>query len=120
MNIGQLEKVQNDGIEEYWGFIKTLALNLSIKLVQNKKSGGGLNSPDFIILGKSLNGNEAEIGSAWLKTPNDRLSKIEEFISITIDDISFEKSINVAAFFDKETKKYNISWNRPKQISKTA
>lgn len=108
--IGELEEVQNNGEKEYWGNIRTLTHNLKIRLVANKDFGGGAGAPDYLVMCKSVNGTDTQIGSGWLKTPN-APSNIREFLSMTLDDPSFLQPLNVAAF-PKEKGKWDISWRR--------
>jgi uncharacterized protein (DUF736 family) len=116
--IGTLETVTNNGDKEYWGNIKTLKLNLSIRLIENRNFNSSTNSPDFLILGKLSDGSETQVGSAWLKVPNKHDSKINEFISITIDDPSMDAALNVAAF-PKEGNKWDITFRRRQQTTST-
>lgn len=109
--IGTLEEVQNNGDKEFWGYIRTLKLNLSLRIIENRDFRSSPNSPDFLILAKTTNGEETQIGQAWLKTPNKRDSKISEFISITIDDPDMDKPLNVAAF-PKGAGKWDITFRR--------
>lgn len=109
--IGELEEVENNREKEYWGYIRTLDLNFTVKLTPNKDFKSNPNSPDFFIMGKIGNGSETQIGSAWLKTPNKVGSSITEFLSLTIDDPSMISPLNVAAF-PKGNKKWDITWRR--------
>lgn len=108
--VGELEEVQNNHEKEYWGFIRTLNLNLNIRLVPNIEFKNSQNSPDFLVLAKLSGGAETQIGSAWLKTPN-KPGSIAEFLSLTIDDPSMDAPLNVAAF-PKAAKKWDITFRR--------
>jgi uncharacterized protein (DUF736 family) len=50
-----------------------------------------------------------EIGAAWLKKRKDGSG--EAFLTITLDDPSFDRPINIAAFPEKDGG-YQISWRR--------
>lgn len=109
--IGMLEEVENNGDKEFWGNIRTLKLNLSIRIVENRDFKSSPNSPDYIIFAKTPGGEETQVGQAWLKIPNKRDSKISEFMSITIDDPDMDKPLNVAAF-PKGNRKWDITFRR--------
>ena len=117
--IGSLEEVQNNNEKEYWGYIRTLEMNLNIRLTPNKDFNSAANSPDFLIMGKIGNGTETQVGSAWLKIPNKPGSKIAEFLSLTIDDPSMNAPLNVAAF-PKGNKKWDITYRRRQSTTSNA
>lgn len=117
--IGELEEVENNHEKEYWGHIRTLTLNLNIRLTPNKDFRSNPNSPDFLIMGKLGGGIETQIGSAWLKIPNNPTSMVSEFLSLTVDDPSMSTPLNVAAF-PKGNKKWDITFRRRKAGSADA
>lgn len=116
--IGNLETVKNNGETEHWGTIKTLKLNLAIRLVENRDFKSGPNAPDFLVLLNHVEGDTTQIGTAWLKIPNKPNSKVAQFISLSIDDPSMDKPLNVAAF-PKEGGKWDIAFSRPRQDKTT-
>ena len=109
--IGNLEEVQNNGEKELWGHIRTLELDLNLRLVQNEDQRSD-HSPAWLILTKSRQGHEVQIGGAWKKLPKAPGLSGEEFLSLTFDDPSFDKSMNVAAFTEDGGKTWDIMWRR--------
>ena len=112
-NIGFLDEVQNNGEKEFWGELKTLHHHLKLRLAPNKEFGGSERAPDYYIFTRNSSGGEAQIGNAWMKPLNNPTSDAREFLSITIDDVSFIAPINVAAF-PKGKQRWEISWRRRK------
>ena len=113
LNIGTLETVTNNLEEEIWGHIKTRSLNIKIRLVSNVSGRNSDNSPDYKIFEQGEDNEGHQIGSAWLKIPNNPNSSVKEFLSITLDDPDFPKPLNVAAF-PQGNGKWDVIWNRPK------
>ena len=109
--IGELEEALNDGEKELWGHIRTLTRDLTIRLAKNKDARSN-NSPEWNIFAKNKSGQDVQIGSAWRKLPKSRGLAGEEFLSLTIDDPSFEGPMNVAAFTEDGGKRWDIMWRR--------
>lgn len=105
--IGTIQETESNGFKEMKGQISTLHLNINFKLIQNKNKSGS-NDPNYIINIQSLNGSDVQIGSAWEKTNQ---NTGEMFLSITFDDPSFDKALNVAAFKNNPNK-WDIVWRR--------
>ncbi|HGW5374942.1 TPA: DUF736 domain-containing protein [Pseudomonas aeruginosa] len=98
-NIGNFT-AQNNG---FAGTVRTLTLNVKVKLVPNDK--GSENAPDFRV--QAAGGYE--IGAAWKKTSqNDR-----PYLSVTLDDPSFPATI-YARLIEEEEGTYNLIWSRSK------
>jgi uncharacterized protein (DUF736 family) len=113
--IGTLEEVQNNGEKEYWGQIRTLHTSLSIKLIAYKDFGNSNpNSPDYLVYAKVPGGQEAQIGSAWLQVPKNTNSRVKEYLSISIDDISFPDTLSIQAFPTGDGK-WNVTWSRDRK-----
>lgn len=109
--IGYLSSVHNDGqTEELEGEVKTLQIQLKIKLITNEK-GMGEKAPHYIIFAVGYAGDDIPIGGAWKK----RKQRIGEsdlnFLSLTIDDPSLPSALNVAAF-ENGTGTWAITWRR--------
>ena len=99
--IGSIEKILNTGVTEYWGYLSTLELDIKFVIRENEDQRSP-NSPTHLIIAKSKNGSEVQIGNAWLRTPKALSTGAYEFFSLTFDDPSFNKPLNVAAFTENE------------------
>jgi len=108
--IGYLKPVMIGNTEELHGEVKTLQMQLKIKLVPIEFKSSG-NAPDYTIAATDFSGSDVEIGSAWKKQKQKIGDVMLEFLSITIDDPSLPNSLNVAAF-KKDDGSYDISWRR--------
>lgn len=112
--IGQLIETNINGKTEYEGHIRTLNIQIPIRLIENphKASQG---APDYRVISKS-GGQDIEVGSAWRNTSSPKIIGDEstEYLSINIDDPSMPNALNVAAFRSQETDTWNIVWSRPK------
>lgn len=98
-NIGTFT-AQNTG---FAGTIRTLTLNVKVKLVPNDK--GSENAPDF----RMQSANNFDIGAAWKK-----VSQAErEYLSVTLDDPSFPATI-YARLIEAEDGAHNLIWTRSK------
>ena len=109
--IGKLKRVRDEQDEYLIGNIRTLEINLQIKLypITEKDSA---NSPSFRIFAVDKDSSEVEIGAAWVKTITkpDRFG--EEFLSISVDDPSLAQGLNVAAFTNDDGDTYSITFRR--------
>lgn len=95
--IGTFTK-QADG---YAGTVRTLTLNVKVKLVPNEKDSE--NGPDFRIFASNF-----ELGAAWRKTSKAN----REYLSVTLDDPSFPKPL-YARLVDAEDGSSTLIWSRP-------
>ncbi|MEQ8268302.1 MAG: DUF736 domain-containing protein [Parvibaculum sp.] len=110
-NVGYLTPETDGGEEVLIGQIRTLELSVDLSL---RPTGEGTTSrrPSHRIFAKSAQGRLTQIGSAWtkeLKGP-DRMG--ETFLSLTLDDPSFIRPLNVSAFKDADASGYTITWRR--------
>ncbi|WP_306253768.1 DUF736 domain-containing protein [Parvularcula sp. IMCC14364] len=98
--IGTFSKTDNG----YTGTIRTMTINVKSTFVPNEKNGND-KAPDFRIYAGG-----AELGAAWrafAKGDNDN-----QYLSVELDDPSFDKPIR-AAFFEKaEEGKGVLVWSR--------
>jgi uncharacterized protein (DUF736 family) len=108
--IGKLNKIVKDGQNQIIGNISTLEMNLKFKLSENKNKSSD-NAPDYLIVTANSNGDEAQVGSVWIKVIDKLGEEIKEFFSMTFDDPSFPHSLNVAAFPQGEAY-WDIVWRR--------
>jgi uncharacterized protein (DUF736 family) len=88
----------------YVGTVRTLTLNVKVKLVPNTDKDRD-NAPDFRILA----GTGYEIGAAWKKTS--RADK--PYLSVTLDDPSFPATI-YARLVQGEGESHDLIWSRSK------
>lgn len=109
--VGYLKPEMDGGEEVLIGQIRTLELAVDLSL---RPTGEGLRSrrPSHLIFAKSAQGRLTQIGSAWTKEMNAADRTGEKFLSLTLDDPSFARPLNVAAFKDAETGNYTITWRR--------
>jgi uncharacterized protein (DUF736 family) len=107
--IGQLESVSRDGARALQGHISTLALDCAVLLLPTGEATGS-SRPAYRVHAEKAADNLVEIGAAWRKQKKDGSGN--SFLSITIDDPSFERPINVAAFTDGSDDTYQITWRR--------
>jgi uncharacterized protein (DUF736 family) len=97
-NIGTFT-VQNRG---FTGTLRTLTLNVKVKLVPNEK--GSENAPDYRL--QAVGG--AEIGAAWKKT-----SQADRSYLLVLDDPSFPTAI-YARLLEGEEGEHTLIWSRTK------
>lgn len=87
----------------YTGTLRTLTLNVKVKLVPNDK-GNSENAPDF-----RLQAASDDIGAAWKKTSDAG----REYLSVTFDDPSFPAPI-YARLIEDESGTHDLIWSRSK------
>lgn len=109
--IGTIEEVLNNGETEFDGQIRTLDHSFNFRMISNPDRNG-MNSPDYLILAKSISGHDVQLGVAWRKKPTRFGADQNDFLSITLDDPSFEKPLNVAAFVQANGQTWDITWRR--------
>ena len=88
----------------YTGTLRTLTLNVKVKLVPNDK-GGKDNAPDY-----RLQAGSYDIGAGWKK-----VSKEAErpYVSVTLDDPSFPATV-YARLIEGENGAHDLIWSRSK------
>ncbi|MFN5352358.1 MAG: DUF736 family protein [Alphaproteobacteria bacterium] len=111
-----------------YGFLKKQSNNTSFKAIGELKAPffkGAIflvevqfresdKAPNFYI----LDNNEAPIGKAWIKKPDD--SQYPEFLSIEIDLPELDKPVYLTAWESKnDATLFNIVWKRPKKDNHT-
>lgn len=101
----------------YKGKVNTMNINFNFFMqeISDKKSD---KTPDFNIFLSNGTNEPPSIGAAWKKVSN-KNEKRTEFFSISFDDPSFDKPLNVAAFPDGSDS-WNITWDRKQEKSPIA
>lgn len=86
------------------GSVRTLTVSMKARLHPIERTSR--DAPDFRIMS-----GMAEVGAAWNKTSGDG----EPYISVTLDDPSFNAPINAALWPSQTEGDYDLVWNRPKR-----
>ena len=105
--IGQFMR-ENDG---FIGHLTTLSLHQDIIVVAAEPSDAE-NAPDYRVhvLDTMSNETGAEIGAGWKRTGE----KAGEYVSLQLDDPTFEHSIRANLFQSADNKSaWALHWNRP-------
>ncbi|MBV8917777.1 DUF736 domain-containing protein [Bradyrhizobium sp.] len=103
-NIGSFKKVGND----FQGQIITLSLQAKGVRIVAETSRTSENAPSHrIYLGK------VEIGAAWPK----RSEEGRDYLSLKLDDPSFNAPIYANLFDDEGGEGYTLLWSRPRKTS---
>ena len=98
-NIGSFT-ADKDG---YTGTLRTLTLNVKVKLVPNDK-GDSEKAPDFRVQAASH-----DIGAAWKKTSEAG----RPYVSVSLDDPSFPATV-YARLIENEGGTHDLIWSRSK------
>ena len=85
------------------GTLRTLTLNVKVKLVPNDK-GGNENAPDFRIQASGM-----DVGAGWRKTSEAGRA----YVSCTFDDPSFPATV-YARLIEGEDGTHDLIWSRSK------
>ena len=87
------------------GSVRTLSVSFKARLLPIERVSR--DAPDFRVMA----GNNVEIGAAWKAVSNDG----EEYISVKMDDPSFNAPITAALWPSEKEGEYALIWNRPKR-----
>jgi uncharacterized protein (DUF736 family) len=109
--IGHLRSRSTNAGEILEGDLSTLLHTLRIRLEYLPKTDKPT-APAYRVVAWNNAGIEVVVGRAWLKTMNKTGREGEEFITITLDDPSFPKPLNVAAFKNSDTGNWDIAFRR--------
>ena len=100
--IGSFKKVGND----FQGEIITLNLNKAVRIIAEQNRSSNENAPSHrIFVGR------AEIGAAWSK----RSEEGRDYLSLKLDDPSFNTPIYANLFDDEGGEGYTLLWSRPRK-----
>ncbi|ARW15973.1 DUF736 domain-containing protein [Komagataeibacter europaeus] len=101
-NIGSFKKVGN----EIQGEIATLSLQTKNVRIVPEANRANDNAPSYrIFVGR------AEIGAAWSK----RSGEGRDYLSLKLDDPSFNAPIFANLFRDEDGEGYSLIWTRPRR-----
>ena len=102
-NMGSFKKVGND----FNGEIITLSLQAKgVRIVAEQNSSSNENAPSHrVFVGR------AEIGAAWSK----RSEEGRDYLSLKLDDPSFNAPIYANLFDDEGSEGYTLLWSRPRK-----
>ncbi len=85
------------------GTLRTLTVNTKIRLISIERVSR--DAPDYRVVAP----NGAELGAGWKAVSTNG----EPYISLKIDDPSFNAPISTAAWPDEKEGDYALVWNRP-------
>jgi uncharacterized protein (DUF736 family) len=101
-NIGSFKKVSND----FQGEIVTLSLQAKGVRIVAETSRSNDNAPSHrVYVGR------AEIGAAWSK----RSEEGRDYLSLKLDDPSFNAPIYANLFHDEDGESYTLIWSRSRK-----
>jgi uncharacterized protein (DUF736 family) len=109
--LGRLTSANPNNLSQLTGYIQTLQTRLSIILSGDERLCDA-REPSHRITARARHGGDVQIGSAWLKTAKHGPRNGARFFSITIDDPSLDRPLNVAAFRDEESGEWVVVWRR--------
>ena len=110
-SIGQVRRKTTKHGEVLEGHVSTLLHNFTFQLERLPKSENP-NAPTYRAVTWNSAGVQVVIGAAWLKTMKKAGREGEEFLSLTFDDPSFEKPLNLAAFKSANGEWWDITYRR--------
>jgi uncharacterized protein (DUF736 family) len=108
--LGKLSPTNPNDLSRLTGYIQTLQTRLPISLIGDERLCDA-REPSHRITARTRHG-DVQIGSAWLKTAKHGPRKGARFFSITIDDPSLDRPLNVAAFRDETSGDWIVIWRR--------
>lgn len=109
--IGKFQSTKtHDLLAELIGNVRTIGFSGKLALVREKASLHP-NAPSHRVLLLSDGNDRFEIGAAWSQTIKRGVRTGEEFLSVNIDDPSFERPLSFALFRDDENT-WEATWRR--------
>ena len=99
-NIGTFKK---SGDNNFTGEIVTMSLQKKNVTITAEEASDKENAPSHRVFVA-----KAEIGAAWAKTSKEG----RDYLSIKLDDPSFNAPIFASLFADEEGKSFNLIWSR--------
>ena len=101
-SIGTFKKIG----AEFQGQIVTLTLQTKNVRIAPEPNRGADNAPSHRVYA-----GKAEIGAAWSKKSNEG----RDYLSVKLDDPSFEAPIYANLFNDEDGKSYSLIWSRSRK-----
>lgn len=102
--IGRFRSVHvDDPLKELSGDIRTLNFNADV-LIKRVLASDHPDAPTHRVLAQSKAGDFVEVGSAWTKQTKTGPNPGDEFLSVSIDDPSFDHPLNFAVFSEGDGK----------------
>jgi len=100
----------NDELAELSGHINTMEFEASIKIRRDDPSNNP-DAPTHSVSARAPSGSYVQVGSAWTKQIVNGPNSGGEFLSVTLDDPSFEHPLNFAVFREGN-RQWNAVWRR--------
>ena len=98
----------------YRGTIATMTFRAEVVLLPNPRyQSSDPNSPRYVVEARGSHGEYVEIGAAWQKVIERGPNQGKPFLSITLDDPSLDRAMNVSAF-QREDGGFDVTWSRPR------
>lgn len=113
--INKIKLHQNqDGSMSGKGNVSTLyhSIDISLEVNPNYKTD---NDPVFYIKADNKNGHAIQLGAAWEKLINNGPNQGKKFLSLTLDDPSFNAPLYCTAFLTDEDLTYDVKVERKRQ-----
>lgn len=109
--IGNLQKSKDVKTPaNLYGSIRTLKLDVPVMLEPVKEPV--TNGPAYEVFALVGGGEIIRIGAAWRKKSEDGK---REYLSLSLDDPSWNQPLSCAAFPSKVAGEYDVVWNRPRE-----
>lgn len=104
---------------EYRGSLRTLEHQFSLRLLPQPNPDGNANRPSHRVFAILPDGTNIPFGAAWLRVSKAASHEGEEFFSLTLDDPSFSKPLNLAAFSSGKADEFEITFRRRSERAAT-
>lgn len=117
-NVGhlKLQAFERNDVE-FIGHGKLSMLATSFPFAVTEFVSNNPDAPVMVMHAKTGDGRLVEIGKGWKKLMKKGAHEGQPFFSLTFDDPSLEKPINVTAFPTEERGVFDIVWQRPKKAA---
>lgn len=108
---GHLAEVDGNAVYPYNGRLSTLSVDMPVVLAVNDDRRND-NSPDYLVLGKSPNGNPVQIGVAWRHSIGKGERAGKSMFSLVIDNPELPRMDLAAWPVDDMDGRWTVSGNR--------
>jgi uncharacterized protein (DUF736 family) len=109
--IGMIEERQNANGLVLAGSIQTMELSFNFFL-EAAAASDNPSAPSHRICAWSKSGEAVPVGSAWTKQITKPGREGETFFTLTFDDPSFDRPLNVAAFKNAQSGNWDVMFRR--------